>query len=288
MRKSLFMIWLAAALAGCSKSGDTAFQEPAREAAADQAAGPDVGVTAAPGVAFNYRYAFRLANTRIAEVQERHAQMCERLGVNRCRITGMRYRLVNDRDIDAMLAFKLDPRIARAFGKDATAAVQKADGMVVDSEISGVDAGAAIAETDRRSSQLNDELAKLDAQAKQPGLGSAARAQIVSQMAETRRQMRANDDARNQSQESLATTPMVFDYGSGSTIPGFDGSSPLRDALDAAIRSFVAMLSFVLIALGAVLPWALLVAALLLFLRSRPGRSLRAFLSPPRRESDDA
>ena len=45
--------------------------------------------TAAPGVAFNYRYAFRLAAPRIAEVQEQHAQMCERLTVARCRITGM-------------------------------------------------------------------------------------------------------------------------------------------------------------------------------------------------------
>ena len=65
--------------------------------------------TAAPGVAFNYRYAFRLPAERVAEVQEQHAQACEQLGVARCRITGMLYRLVNDDDIEAMLAFKLDP-----------------------------------------------------------------------------------------------------------------------------------------------------------------------------------
>ena len=39
------------------------------------------------------------------------------LGVARCRITGMRYRVVNENDIEAMLAFKLDPAIARRFGQ---------------------------------------------------------------------------------------------------------------------------------------------------------------------------
>jgi hypothetical protein len=62
-------------------------------------AGPNVAVTAAPGVAFNYRYAYRLANARIQAAQEAHAQMCEKLTVARCRITGMRYSLVNERDI---------------------------------------------------------------------------------------------------------------------------------------------------------------------------------------------
>ena len=72
--------------------------DAAADAAAERAAaGPDVAPTAAPGVAFNYRYAFRLPAERIAEVQEQHAAVCERLGVARCRITGMLYRVVNDR-----------------------------------------------------------------------------------------------------------------------------------------------------------------------------------------------
>src|SRR5688572_25971917 len=70
------------------------------------ASGPNIAITAAPGVAFNYRYAFRLPAQSIASVQEQHAQSCEKLGVNRCRITGMRYRLVNESDIEGMLAFK--------------------------------------------------------------------------------------------------------------------------------------------------------------------------------------
>ena len=63
---------------------------PASDSRATVAGGPNVGPTAAPGVAFNYRYAFRLPAERIAQVQEQHARTCEGLGVARCRITGMR------------------------------------------------------------------------------------------------------------------------------------------------------------------------------------------------------
>jgi hypothetical protein len=56
-------------------------------------------------------------------------------------ITGMRYRLVNQKDVEAMLALRLDPKIARQFGKDATETVKKSDGMLVDQEITGEDVG---------------------------------------------------------------------------------------------------------------------------------------------------
>src|SRR5687767_9511642 len=54
-----------------------------QDAAAEQAGGPNISVSAAPGVAFNYRYAFRLPNARIAPAQEAHAAMCEKLGIAR-------------------------------------------------------------------------------------------------------------------------------------------------------------------------------------------------------------
>src|SRR5215207_2894852 len=69
------------------------------DASAEQAGGPNIAVSAAPGVAFNYRYAYRLPNARIAPAQEAHAAMCEKLGITRCRMTGMRYSLVNERDV---------------------------------------------------------------------------------------------------------------------------------------------------------------------------------------------
>src|SRR5215218_7464252 len=67
---------------------------------------PGVAPTAAPGVAFNYRYAFRLPAENIGRVQEEHAQACEKLGVEHCRITAMNYRDDGDWHVEAQLAFK--------------------------------------------------------------------------------------------------------------------------------------------------------------------------------------
>src|SRR6187551_3520256 len=105
MRRSLLLVTLAI-LASCGGRSQQAaeFQADDAERASSE---PRVSASAAPGVAFNYRYAFELPALRIAAVQEEHAQACEKLGLSRCRITGMRYRLISERDIEAMLDFKL-------------------------------------------------------------------------------------------------------------------------------------------------------------------------------------
>src|SRR5687768_3378362 len=55
----------------------------------DRTSTPSIAVTAAPGVAFNYQYGFSLPAERVAAVQEQHAQLCEKIGIAQCRITGM-------------------------------------------------------------------------------------------------------------------------------------------------------------------------------------------------------
>ena len=91
------------ALSACSKAEDSAAisTDAATEGAAaaadassatrEEAAGPDIGGIVAPGVAFTYDYAFTLPAKAISGVQREHAAACERLGVTRCRVTGMRY-----------------------------------------------------------------------------------------------------------------------------------------------------------------------------------------------------
>jgi hypothetical protein len=269
-------LFILAALAGLAACGQRSGEERAGTEAADSAG---VSVTAAPGVAFNYRYAFRLPNARISVVQEEHAAACERLGLARCRITGMRYRVVDEDHVSAMLALKLDPTLARSFGKDAAATVRKAEGMLVDTEISGTGVGTGLARTGRDITEGRAELARLEAQLARGDLRPADRARIEAQAAELRRLGRALESQRTDAEESLATTPMVFDYGAGGRIPGFEGS-PLRDALATAAGSFVTMLSFIIIAIGALVPWIVAALALLLLARSRLGAKVRSWLRP--------
>jgi hypothetical protein len=280
MRKSFPLLALML-LASCGDVSDR--QEPqslpsmdVREVSLEAA--PSVNPTAAPGVAFNYRYAFRLPAERVATVQEQHAQACEKLGLSRCRITGMRYRLVNERDIEAMLAFKLDPAIARQFGKEGIETVAGAEGMLVDSEISGTDAGAGIDIANRNLAGLAEDLERIERQLARGGLPAEERARLQSEAQRLREAMRANRASREEQQASLATTPMAFNYGSGNLVPGFDTRSPLLHALEQAWDNVVGGVAVMLLLLVSVVPWALL--ALLIWwavrrLRPRFGLGLR-------------
>jgi hypothetical protein len=280
MRRTIYLI--AALLAACSE------QQPSREAqdsqrfeppeqpmipppgapppvgrnaaSADMAGGPNIAVTAAPGVAFNYRYAYRLPNARIQAAQEIHAAMCEKLGITRCRITGMRYSLVNERDVSASLEMKLDPAIARAFGKDATKIVTDNEGMLIDQQISGVDAGASIQRADRGRAELQDELDRVNRELTRSGLSNVVRDRLLSEAASLKSQIAALGEQKAADEESLAKTPMAFYYGSGKAIPGFDEATPLKDAIDRAGYNFLMAVGFLIVVLASLLPWLLLAA----------------------------
>jgi hypothetical protein len=242
-------------------------------------AGPGISPTAAPGVAFNYRYGFRLPAQRIGPVQEQHAQACEKLGPDRCRITGMLYRLVNESDIEAMLAFKLDPAIARTFGKQGVDAVVQAEGMLVESQITGEDAGADIAAANRSTTNLEEELAEVEKQLARPNLRSGERAELQAQAAQLRESIRAQRARVTERRESLAKTPVVFNYGSGELVPGFDEERPFAEALDKATDNIIHGFSAIMLIALSLLPW--LLVALLGFLIWRAAhRALTRRLAP--------
>jgi hypothetical protein len=258
----LSMLLLAA---GCGQQAREAsqprrdVQESSADATAESRSGPPgIGPTAAPGVAFNYRYNFRLPAERIGEVQEQHALACEKLGVDRCRITGMLYRLVNDRDREAMLAFRLDPAIARTFGKQGIETVTRADGMLTESEITGVDAGSEIEAATRTTGQLDEDLRRIEAQLAGPGLRSTERAELQAQAERLRESIRATKATKAEQQESLARTPVVFRYGSGDLAPGSDRGSPIGKALRQSGDNLAWAFAAMLVILIFLLPWALL------------------------------
>ena len=177
-----------------------------------------IAVTAAPGVAFAYHYAFRLPSARIAGAQEAHAQACEKLGIARCRITGMRYQLIGENNVEAMLAFKLDTTIARAFGKYGIGAIEAAQGTLVDAEITGTDAGAAISQLNVQRARAAAEQKRIDAELTKPKLSQEERAELQRQRADSTQTINAANDSTADQRESLADTPMVFDYGSGKAV----------------------------------------------------------------------
>ena len=230
---------------------------------------PDISPTAAPGVAFNYNYAFRLENNRIAPVQEAHARMCETLGVDRCRITGMRYRLLGENNIEAALDFKLAPELARGFGQRGIAGVEQAGGRLVDAEITGTDAGAVITSAGTERARAADELRRLD-EAIARARNGTERAELQAQRAEIARRIEAAQATTAQARDSLAQTPVNFLYESGPAVRGFDTSAPITSALDTAVGSAQATFAVLLGIIAIFGPPALAIGlALWLFFQAR-------------------
>ena len=261
--KRLLLIGLGTmALAGCSRQEARDYAASDNAVVADTAGfaarAPGIDVTAAPGVAFSYRNGFRLPPAAIAGVQEAHAKACEQLGLPRCRITGMRYRVLGENNIEAELVLKLVPDAARAFTRDATATVQHADGTLIDAEITGTDANAVIAQTSTLRARAADELKRLDTAIAVARTGSE-RTELQTQRADIARQIAAATDTAGEARASLATTPVSFRYESGPAVRGFDTSAPFTSAINTGIASVETTMAVVLAILAIFGPPALVV-----------------------------
>jgi hypothetical protein len=243
------------------------------EAGSGGMAPPGISPNAAPGVAFNYSYAFVLPSKAISAVQESHAAACEKLGLARCRITGMRYSLTDEDSVSAQLTFKLDPTLARAFGKEGIAAVETAKGKLVDAAITGEDVGTQITASQRRSADAQAVLSRIEARLAAGGIGDRERAELTEQAARLREQLAGERDTRSAGEEQLANTPMTYNYTGDESFTL--GGNPVGDAAEGAWESLIAMIAFVLMALGVMLPWLALLAAVLWVWRSRAGLWLR-------------
>ena len=272
------------AVAACSKQAADTGSPTANAAdtmASDSAAGadqiasskdelpppPNIGANVAPGVAFDYQYSFSLPADKISAAQEGHATLCEKLGIVHCRVTGMKYDKTANGQIQASLSFKLDPAIAHSFARDATDLVERNDGTLSDSQIKGEDVGSQIVEGDHNKAQIEADLAKIDVQLKIPNLSKGVRSRLVVQQSDLREQLRELGTSRNAKVESLATTPVQFSYLPDEAIFGFDNRSPVQQALRTSGSSFSTMLSFLIISIGALAPWALLGGAIFWIVR---------------------
>ena len=237
---------------------------------------PGIPASSAPNLAFEYRYAFKLPDDKIGAVQEEHAEACETLGTSRCQIVDMKYQQINENQAEAMLAFKLDPSIARKFGRDAIASVEKAEGVLADGNVTGTNIGGEIEDSQGRSALLQAQLERLELRLKAK-LPAKERASLQDRAEEIRRELDDETDGRSKGEIKLAMTPVQFTYTSDGGVPGFGKDNPFANAFDVAATSFATMVSFVLLALGLVLPWALLLALIVILLRSNAARGLRSW-----------
>lgn len=290
MKNMLLAGVMALALIGCSEksaeesasSSSPATADVATEAASDASAArstdeevPGVSISSAPGVAFDYSYSFSLDDGLISKVQQEHAEACEMLGTARCRIIDVRYQLNDEKRVEAQTQFKLDPGIARRFGADAIASVEKAEGVLADATVAGEDVGSQIGASQVRSAGAAAEVERLEARLKAGGLDKNERAEILAQISALKGQLGDERATRKAGEARIATTTVVFNYVGSGGLPGIGHKNPFADAGETLMVSGGTALSFVLTLGAAVLPWALLLGLLILVWRSNAVVALR-------------
>lgn len=279
MRRSISVLALLLATTACgqiasndnappgSSGGDNAVAEVGFEASSQDAsasrgkgteAGPEIDPNNAPGVAFAYRYAFSLDGPRVAEVQQEHQRLCESYGVARCRITGMTYRATSEENVEATLAFSVDPAIASRFTRDSVSAVTAAEGRLADSNIDGTDVGTSIDAATRDLTALQPQLDRLEARIAAGGLSREERARLQGEAESLRQRMRERGETRAGQERSLATTPIVYRYGAGSFAPGPGRDLSLGEASERMGAGLLHTLYWVARVLIVLAPWLIL------------------------------
>lgn len=270
-------IWLALplvfGLAACSKVDEGSSQGTVASGQAADAGTetlPGIDPSVAPGVAFDFAYGFTLPERQIATVQESHASLCGQLGTTSCRVTAVHFDKERGERVQADMTFLLDPAKALDFARDATALVEKAEGSLATSRVVGEDVGKTIVAGDKSAEAIHAELAKLDAQLRIPGLSKDARGALVTQSGELRAQLRALGQARDGQVDSLATTPVRFDY---DVAPAAIGDA-WKQGLGSGAVSATALTNVFAWLLGALGPWAILGGGLWWGIRKLRGRKL--------------
>lgn len=280
MHSRSFAAVIALLLCSCSRNDQQPGQPQQREAG-DVSSAPDISPSAAPGVAFNYAYEFSLPDDRISLTQEAHATACEHLGLTKCRISGMSYSVDQNEQVIAELDLKLDPMIARQFGKSAQQVVVGNDGKLIRLDIGSSDEGQTIQQATTQKEDSSIQIAQLQRELAKTKPGSNAHANILSQLQALQQRASDQSDIIASSQALLASTPMKFHYYGRGGVPGFRGN-PVREAWHTFLTTVVGIVGILLQALAVLIPLALLLGMLLGLWRTRPMRAVRRWVSGSR------
>lgn len=230
---------------------------------------PDIDPISTPGVAFDYRYAFRLEADRVSALQREHQELCARYG-SRCRVTGVDYRAANADDVEAMLSFAVAPEIAAQFGREGVRAVEAADGEVTESAVAGTEIGTALKDNTGQLEELQAEIARIAARLALPNLRWRERVRLDEQRQSLRQQIASLSRTTGEQEEALATTPILFRYGSGALAPGPAREPTVGEATERAAENFLGGLKYIFILFVSISPWVLL--GLLLWIGFRAAR----------------
>ncbi|HUQ13030.1 MAG TPA: DUF4349 domain-containing protein [Novosphingobium sp.] len=284
----------AALLAGCSESPSSTSQErvaaydvaeaPASAADAASEAATAAGETAAvadapaslpnadsrpiptaasqPKIAYIYKYGYRLATERVAQLQKAHADYCEKQGPRVCRILDMRQSGAEGDYASGSLALAVAASRARAFGVELSRLAESAGGKEISAAITGEDLSKQMVDTEARlraRTLLRDRLMEV----------LATRKGTVAELVEAERSVaQVNeeiDEARAWLEEMRGRVDFSrvnIAYSSGAPAGG-GFSAPIRGALGSMGSILGVVVAALIVALTVALPLLLIVFGVL-------------------------
>lgn len=151
------------AMSSGSNAPSFAVNEPAApmESADEAAPSTDPIQVSVPQLAYAYMLAFRLPGPRIADAQQAHLALCERLGPTRCQLVSLRHGSSDEGYKDASLQLRVASAIAQGFRGDLTKAISAAGGRAVDTNITAEDVSKDVSDTEARIHQREILVARL-------------------------------------------------------------------------------------------------------------------------------
>ncbi len=132
------------------------YDSPSAPAPAIEPTSESVGASAipvaVPQIAYSFTLGYRLPAAAIAGAQQAHIDLCNRLGP-RCQLVAMQRASGDDGTQSAHLKLRVASAVAQQISSDLTAAVGKAGGRAVDTQISAEDVSKDLVDTDARLRQ---------------------------------------------------------------------------------------------------------------------------------------
>jgi hypothetical protein len=234
--------------------------------------------TPAPQIAYAHSLQFRLAPARLASALDAHVAMCDALGAERCRIVSLNRSGEEGQFLFAQLQLQVASAEARAFADRMEAGVGEAGGRTVGRGQEAEDLGRQIVDVEARIAAKQQLADRLRALIDRPGAKVGELVEAERAFAEAQAEL---DSARSQlelMQRRIAMSRIDASYQS-SAPEGSGAFAPIRSAFARAGQTLGASAGAVITFIVLALPWALLLALLLLGIRA--WRRRRALPPPP-------
>ena len=133
--------------------GNVAPAPPSEPESGDTTASTDPIQVSVPELAYAYVLGYRIPGPRIAEAQQAHLTLCQRLGTTRCQLVSMRNGSSDQGYANASLQLRVASGIAQSFRADLTKAIADTGGRPAETNITAEDVSKDLVDTEARIRQ---------------------------------------------------------------------------------------------------------------------------------------